>query len=97
MERSIPNRRLLGTCFYIFYCTFLQVSTSSAISFANYILLAAGQEVTTWKMRGIAIASVSFAVLIFAFFPRAAMYTNNVFGAIKIIMLLFVIFTGMFR
>ncbi|TIC22551.1 putative methionine permease [Wallemia mellicola] len=94
LERSIPNRRLLGTCFYIFYCTFLQVSTSSAISFANYILLAAGQEVTTWKIRGIAIASVSFAVLIFAFFPRAAMYTNNVFGAIKIIMLLFVIFTG---
>ncbi|TIC00628.1 amino acid transporter [Wallemia mellicola] len=93
LERSLPNRRLLGTCFYIFYCTFLQVSTSSAISFANYILLAAGQEVTTWKMRGVAIASVSFAVLIFAFFPRAAMYTNNMFGAIKIIMLLFVIFT----
>jgi hypothetical protein len=89
-------------------CVFLQVSASNAITFSSYVLLAAGEESTTWKLRGVAVASTTFAIFVgvpyfvfhladrklFAVFPRTAMFVNNVTGFVKIFMLLFVICTG---
>ncbi|TIC30588.1 amino acid transporter [Wallemia mellicola] len=94
LERFIPSRRLAGTCLYVFYCIILQVSAGNCITFSNYLLLAAQTEVTTWKLRGVGIAGISFAILLFAFFPKIAMKINNLLGVVKVFMLLFVIATG---
>lgn len=94
LERFIPSRRLAGTCLYVFYCIILQVSAGNCITFSNYLLLATQTEVTTWKLRGVGIAGISFAILLFAFFPKIAMKINNLLGVVKVFMLLFVIATG---
>ena len=60
-------------------------------------MLAAGTDSTTWKMRGVAIAGIVFSVALFAFLPKTAMRINNLLGIVKVIMLLFVIFTGMLK
>jgi hypothetical protein len=58
------------------------------------VLLAAGQEATTWKLRGVAIAAITFAIALFVLFPRLAMIVNNITGAVKVFMLAFIICTG---
>ncbi|KAI8292390.1 hypothetical protein K4K60_005948 [Colletotrichum sp. SAR11_57] len=47
-----------------------QVSASNAITFSSYILVAAGVDSTTWKLRGVAIAGAIFSVGIHTVAPR---------------------------
>ncbi|KAJ5126732.1 hypothetical protein N7448_007511 [Penicillium atrosanguineum] len=93
LERSF-SPKLLQTCIYLFYCVFLQVSASNAITASSYLLEAAGVESTTWKLRGLAIAAVGFAVGVHTVTPRIGRWLQDLLGAVKLFILLFIVCTG---
>ncbi|RAH71088.1 methionine permease [Aspergillus aculeatinus CBS 121060] len=93
LERSFTPKRM-QTCIYLFFCLFLQVSASNAITAAEYLLSAAGVESTTWKERGLAIAAVSFAVGVHTVAPRVGRAMQDVLSMVKLFTLLFIVCTG---
>ncbi|KAF7552875.1 hypothetical protein G7Z17_g4026 [Cylindrodendrum hubeiense] len=93
LERSY-SPKLLMTCIYVFYCVFLQVSASNAITFSSYILKAADVDSTTWKLRGIAIAGAVFSVGIHIVAPRPGRWLQDVLSAVKLFTLLFIVCCG---
>ncbi|KAH8172080.1 amino acid permease domain-containing protein [Sarocladium implicatum] len=86
--------RLMQTCIYIFYCVFLQVSASNAITFSSYILVAAGVESTTWLLRGVAIAGAVFSVGIHTVIQRWGRALQDGLAAVKLFVLFFIICCG---
>ncbi|KPM43906.1 High-affinity methionine permease [Neonectria ditissima] len=93
LERSF-HPRLMQTCIYVFYCVFLQISASNAITFSSYILVAAGVESTTWKLRGVAIAGAVFAVGMHTVIPRVGRALQDVLSAVKLFTLAFIVCCG---
>ncbi|GES60773.1 methionine permease [Aspergillus terreus] len=93
LERAF-SPKLLVTCIYLFYCTFLQVSASNAITTSSYLLKAAGVAATTWRMRGLAIAASTFAVGIHTVWPRGGRMLQDMLSAVKLFVLLFVVCSG---
>ncbi|TDZ39286.1 High-affinity methionine permease [Colletotrichum spinosum] len=93
LERSF-SPRLMQTCIYVFYCTFLQVSASNAITFSSYLLVAAGVDSTTWTLRGVAIAGAAFSIGIHAVAPRIGRGIQDVLSAVKLFTLLFIVCCG---
>jgi amino acid transporter len=69
-------------------------SASNAITASSYLLDAGGVESTGWKMRGLAIAAVSFAVITHTVAPRVGRALQDVLSAVKIFILFFIVCTG---
>ncbi|KAJ5166930.1 uncharacterized protein N7482_005711 [Penicillium canariense] len=93
LERSY-SPKLLCTCIYLFYCAVLQTPASNAITAASYLLKTASVESTTWRLRGLAIGAVSFAVGVHSIAPRVGRKLQDVLGALKLFILLFIVCTG---
>lgn len=93
LERCF-SPKFMQTCIYLFFCVFLQVSASNAITASSYLLLAGGVEETTWKLRGVAIAAATFAVGIHTVAPRVGRALQDLLGAVKLFTLLFIVCTG---
>ena len=70
------------------------MSASNAITASSYLLEAAGVESTTWKLRGLAIAAVGFAVGVHTVTPRVGRWLQDLLGAVKLFILLFIVCTG---
>ncbi|KAF6836445.1 amino acid transporter [Colletotrichum plurivorum] len=71
-----------------------EVSASNAITFSSYILVAAGVDSTTWKLRGVAIAGAVFSVGIHTVAPRVGRGIQDVLSAVKLFTLLFIVCCG---
>lgn len=71
-----------------------ETSASNAITASSYILKAATVASTTWKLRGLAIAAVSFAVGIHAVAPRIGRGLQDILSIVKLFTLLFIVCTG---
>ncbi|CEO58944.1 Putative Amino acid transporters [Penicillium brasilianum] len=93
LERSF-SPKLLFTCIYLFYCAILQTSASNAITASSYILKAAAVNSTTWKLRGLAIVAVSFAVGVHSVAPRLGRGVQDILSAVKLFILFFIVCTG---
>ncbi|KAJ5224731.1 uncharacterized protein N7469_008234 [Penicillium citrinum] len=93
LERCFPPR-LLMTCVYLLYCAILQTSASNAITASSYILKAAEVTSTTWKLRGLAIAAVSFAVGLHTILPRVGRGLQDALSIVKLFTLFFIVCTG---
>ncbi|KAF4950322.1 hypothetical protein FSARC_13240 [Fusarium sarcochroum] len=93
LERSY-RPRLMQTCIYVFFCVFLQVSASNAITFSSYLLVAAGVESTTWKLRGVAIAGAFFACGVHAVTPRIGRWISDILSVVKLFTLFFIVCCG---
>ncbi|KAI8662617.1 hypothetical protein LRP88_06830 [Fusarium phalaenopsidis] len=93
LERSY-SPRLMQTCIYVFFCVFLQVSASNAITFSSYLLVAAGAESTTWKLRGVAIAGAFFSCGVHAVTPRIGRWISDLLSVVKIFTLFFIVCCG---
>ncbi|KAJ5682387.1 hypothetical protein N7462_005552 [Penicillium macrosclerotiorum] len=72
----------------------MKTSASNAITASSYLLKAAAVESTTWKLRGLAIAAVSFAVGVHSVAPRLGRGLQDVMSAVKLFTLLFIVCTG---
>ncbi|OQE23814.1 hypothetical protein PENSTE_c008G02319 [Penicillium steckii] len=93
LERCF-SPRLLMTCVYLLYCAILQTSASNAITASSYILKAAAVTSTTWKLRGLAIAAVSFAVGLHTVLPRVGRGLQDALSIVKLFTLFFIVCTG---
>lgn len=84
----------LSTC--VFGVLFVLTGTiaMNALSFGIHIQEAADQPVENFASRGIAIAAVTFALILHGTWRQAGILLNNTFAFIKILMLLLVIITG---
>ncbi|KAL4782555.1 amino acid transporter [Aspergillus varians] len=86
--------RLLVTCIYLFYCVFLQVSASNAITTSSYLLKAAGVATTTWRLRGLAIGASAFSVGIHTVWPKGGRAVQDVLSLVKLFILFFIVCSG---
>ncbi|EMG49520.1 MUP1 High-affinity methionine permease [Candida maltosa Xu316] len=87
-----PN--LLVISCYAVYALTMPWTAGNSIVTGEYILTAAGKEVTQWNSRGIALAVVTFAFLVNAINAKVGLYIANTLGSFKIIIILFIIITG---
>ena len=80
----------------VFGIAFVLIGTSAmnALSFGIRFLQAIDAQVNNFVARGIAIAVVTFAVLIHGTWRQAGIILNNTFAIIKILMLLVIVVTG---
>lgn len=72
----------------------IETSASNAITASSYLLKAAAVDSTTWKLRGLAIAAVSFAVGVHSVAPRFGRGLQDLLSAVKIFILFFIVCTG---
>ncbi|KAL3425200.1 amino acid transporter [Phlyctema vagabunda] len=93
LERSY-RPKLMQTCIYVFYCVFLQVSASNAITFSSYIIVAAGIKSTEARSKGLALAGAAFSVGIHTVAPRAGRAIQDVLSIVKLFTLAFIVCTG---
>jgi amino acid transporter len=72
----------------------IETSASNAITASSYLLKAADADSTTWKLRGLAIAAVAFAVGVHSITPRIGRGLQDILSAVKLFTLFFIVCTG---
>lgn len=95
LERVYRHPRYLATCVLASQMVLLGFSTGNSLAFGRYILYAAGnREGDNYTARGIGVACVSFAVTMHSVLPKWGMRLVNVLGVFKVVILLFIVFSG---
>ena len=95
LERVYRHPRYLATCVLASQMILLGFSTGNALAFGRYILYAAGnREGDGYAARGIGVACATFAVGLHAVLPKWGMRLVNVLGVFKVVILLFIVFSG---
>lgn len=74
----------------------LGFSSGNALAFGRYVLYASNGNFTAdgWKARGIGVACITFAILLHSFLPKWGIRLVNVLGIFKVVILLFIVFSG---
>jgi amino acid transporter len=73
----------------------LGFSSGNSLAFGRYCLFASGSDVADgWQARGIAVACVTFAVVVHSTVPKWGIRLFNVLGVFKVFILLFIVFSG---
>ncbi|KAK6455570.1 high affinity methionine permease [Scheffersomyces xylosifermentans] len=94
LEYLFKKPKFLVTAMYASYVFFLGWAAGNSIVVGEYILNAAGKEVTQWNSRGIGIAVITFAFLINAINVKAGLFLANSLGIFKVAIVLFITVTG---
>jgi amino acid transporter len=95
LERVYRRPKYIATCVLAAQMLLLGFSSGNSLAFGRYILYASGSESPDgWAARGIAIACVTFSVGLHATFPKWGIRLFNVLGVFKVIILVFIIFSG---
>ncbi|KAK4129865.1 amino acid transporter [Trichocladium antarcticum] len=95
LERIYRRPKYLATCVLASQMILLGFSAGNALAFGRYVTYAAGGEVSdTYKARGIGVACATFAVVLHATLPKWGIRLFNVLGVFKVVVLLFIVFSG---
>ncbi|KAL1888312.1 hypothetical protein Sste5346_009637 [Sporothrix stenoceras] len=94
LERIFRRPRMLATCMFMAYVVLLGFSTPNAIVLGEYALYALDVPVNRWNVRTIAVVSVTVLCYVHARHPRLGLRLINVLGAAKMLMLVFVVVSG---
>ncbi|CAI5757129.1 unnamed protein product [Candida verbasci] len=94
LEYIYKKPKFFVTAMYASYVFFLGWAAGNSIVVGEYILNAAGKEVTQWNSRGIGLAVITFAFLVNAIHIKTGLFIANVLGFFKIIIVLFITVTG---
>jgi len=95
LEYIYRRPKYLATCVLASQMILLGFSSGNSLAFGRYITYAAGGEVVdTYKARGIGVACVTFAVLLHSTLPKWGIRLFNVLGVFKVVILLFIVFSG---
>ncbi|KAH7361874.1 high-affinity methionine permease [Plectosphaerella cucumerina] len=95
LERVYRHPKYLATCVLASQMILLGFSSGNSLAFGRYVLFASGRDTADdWAARGIAIACATFATFIHAFAPKTGIRLFNVLGIFKVVVLLFIVFSG---
>jgi amino acid transporter len=73
----------------------LGFSSGNALAFGRYCLFASGSdEADGWTARGIAVACITFSVLLHSVLPKWGIRLFNLLGFFKVFILLFIVCAG---
>ncbi|PRT57032.1 High-affinity methionine permease [Wickerhamiella sorbophila] len=94
LEYFYRKPKFLALCCYAAYAFLLGWAASNSVVFGEYILVAAGKEVTRWNQRGIGVACLTFSFLLHGTFKRAGLALQNVLGLFKLVVIGMMIIIG---
>ncbi|KAF2029470.1 high-affinity methionine permease-like protein [Setomelanomma holmii] len=95
LERVYRHPKYVATCVLAAQMLLLGFSSGNSLAFGRYVLLASGSEAPEgWAARGIAIACVTFSVVLHSTAPKWGIRLFNVLGIFKVFILLFIVFSG---
>ncbi|CAN6653408.1 high-affinity methionine permease [Trichomonascus vanleenenianus] len=94
LEYYFTRPKFLVTSMYASYVFLLGWAASNSVIFGEYILYAAGTEVTRWNQRLVGLACVTFAFLVHAFLLKWGLRLQNVLGVFKLVVIMIIIVTG---
>jgi amino acid transporter len=94
LEYVYRKPKFLVTAMYSGYVVLLGWAGSNSVVFGEYILNAAGVEVTRWNQRGVGLACITSAFLIHACALTWGLRLQNLLGIVKLLILLLIIVSG---
>lgn len=95
LERVYRHPKYLATCVLASQMVLLGFSSGNSLAFGRYVLYASGSPLRDgWAARGIGIACATFAVTLHAVAPKWGIRLFNVLGVFKVVILLFIVFSG---
>lgn len=94
LEQAYPRPRHFFPVAYAVQSVILSFSSSNAIVLSQYLWRIADREPTPWQMKGVAIAAYTLAVICVIAHNKYSLWATNIFGALKILTLIFISITG---
>lgn len=94
LEYVYKRPRFLVTAMYGAYTFFLGWAAGNSIVVGEYLLNAAGKEITQWNSRAIGIGVITFAFLINGISVKVGLFLGNLLGLFKIVIVLIITVTG---
>lgn len=94
LEYLCKKPHFLATCLFGIPFIFLGTAAGNAIIFAENVIRASDKDPTNNEVRGVAIAVITFSCLIHVFWRRGGLYLNNLFGLVKVALLLMLFIVG---
>lgn len=94
LEYIYTKPKFLATAMYGSYVFFLGWAAGNSIVTGEFLLNAAGKEITQWNSRAIGLGVITFAFLINSIHVKSGLILLNILGMIKIIVILFISVTG---
>lgn len=86
--------RLLALSMFGFYAVLLGWCAGNSVLFGEYILTAAGKEVDRWNQRGIALACISFCLIVHSLNVKLGLWIQNTLGIFKLGVVLTIVVSG---
>ncbi|CAG8919557.1 unnamed protein product [Penicillium salamii] len=95
LEQSYPRPKYFFPTVFAMQTVLFSFSSSNAVVLAQYLFKLADAEATPWKLKGVAVASYTVAVLVLAFNTRWSLRLANAIGLVKLITLVFIGVSGL--
>lgn len=94
LEVVYKQPKLLATTLFGTHAVLLGFTAAGCIIFANNILLALNMENTGWISQAIAALVITWITAVHTFTPRVGVWIMNGLSSLKVLLLLFIVFTG---
>lgn len=94
LEYIYKKPKFFVTAMYASYVFFLGWAAGNSVVTGEFLLNAAGKEVTKWNSRAIGIGVITFAFLVNGLHVRSGLFLANVLGVFKVVVILFISVTG---
>ncbi|GIK04343.1 hypothetical protein Aspvir_008424 [Aspergillus viridinutans] len=95
LEQAYPRPKYFLPTVFAMQSVLFSFSSSNAIVLAQYLFRLAEAQSTPWKLKGVAVASYSAAVLVLAFNTKWSLRFANAVGFVKLVTLIFIGITGL--
>ncbi|KAJ5462238.1 hypothetical protein N7530_010443 [Penicillium desertorum] len=95
LEQSYPQPKYFFPTVFAMQTVLFSFSSSNAVVLAQYLFKLADSDFTPWKLKGVAVACYTVAVLVLAFHTRWSLRLANAIGLVKLLTLIFIAITGL--
>ncbi|KAF7159607.1 hypothetical protein CNMCM5623_004987 [Aspergillus felis] len=95
LEQAYPRPKYFLPTVFAMQSVLFSFSSSNAIVLAQYLFRLAEADSTPWKLKGVAVASYSVAVLVLAFNTKWSLRFANAVGFVKLVTLVFIGIAGL--
>ncbi|KAF9240524.1 hypothetical protein LCP9604111_8699 [Penicillium roqueforti] len=95
LEQAYPRPKYFFPTVFAMQTVLFSFSSSNAVVLAQYLFKLANSDFTPWKLKGVAVACYTVAVLVLAFHTRWSLRLANAIGLVKLLTLVFIAITGL--